>query len=130
MNLEMPGAQSLTLRADDMRSIDIMAAMSDVVSVMGQHTSSNLHPGPKSLPCIPYRMLVFRNGKWLDVPVNVSDPIFTEGHMREMATIIASRVESSSYASALAEAEKVLYERLYSLGNNMAAQSTKKKSAV
>ena len=130
MNLEMPGAQSLTLRADDMMSIDIMAAMSDVVSVMGQHTSSNLHPGPKSLVRIPYRMLVFRNGKWLDVPVNVSDPIFTEGHMREMATIIASRVESSSYASALAEAEKVLYERLYSLGNNMAAQSTKKKSAV
>ena len=75
-------------------------------------------------------MLVFRNGKWLDVPVNVSDPIFTEGHRREMATIIASRVESSSYASALAEAEKVLYQRLYSLGNSMAAQSTKKKSAV
>jgi hypothetical protein len=75
-------------------------------------------------------MLVFRNGKWLDVPVNVSDPIFTEGHRREMATMIASRVESSSYASALAEAEKLIYGRLYSLGNNMAAQSTKKKSAV
>ena len=75
-------------------------------------------------------MLVFRNGKWLDVPVNVSDPIFTEGHRREMATIIASRVETSSYASALAEAEKLIYGRLYSLGNSMAAQSTKKKSAV
>lgn len=75
-------------------------------------------------------MLVFRNGRWLDVPVNVSDPIFTEGHRREMASMIASRVESRSYASALADAEKVLYERLYSLGKSMAAQSTKKKSVV
>jgi hypothetical protein len=75
-------------------------------------------------------MLVFRNGRWLDVPVNVSDPIFTESHRREMATMIASRIESCSYASATAEAEKLLYERLYSLGKSMAAQSTKKKSAV
>ena len=60
-------------------------------------------------------MLVFRNGKWLDVPVSLSDPIFTEGHRREMATMIAGRIESTSYAVALAEAEKAMYLRLFGL---------------
>lgn len=58
-------------------------------------------------------MLVFRNGKWLDIPIKVSDPIFTEGHRREMATIVAAKIENTSFAAAMAEAEKVIYMRLY-----------------
>ena len=60
-------------------------------------------------------MLVFRDGKWLDVPINLSDPLFTEGHRREMATMIAARLESTPYALALAEAEKTIYMRLFGL---------------
>jgi len=59
-------------------------------------------------------MLVFRNGTWKKVEVKLSDPIFTEGHRREAAALIASRTEKGdSLVSATAEAEKVLYGRLY-----------------
>ena len=59
-------------------------------------------------------MLVFRSGVWKTIPVIFSDPMFTEGHRREAAAIIASRVEKGgSLVSATAEAEKTLYLRLY-----------------
>ena len=56
-------------------------------------------------------MLVFHSGQWLDIPVKVSDPIFTDGHRREMATMIAAKA-NISYEAAAAAAEKVLYMRL------------------
>ena len=59
-------------------------------------------------------MLVFRNGTWKTVEVELSDPILTEGHRLEAAALIASRMEKGdSLVSATAEAEKVLYNRLY-----------------
>jgi hypothetical protein len=59
-------------------------------------------------------MLVFRNGIWKTVEVALSDPLFTEGHRREAAAMIASRMEKGeSLVSARAEAEKILYSRLY-----------------
>jgi hypothetical protein len=59
-------------------------------------------------------MLVFRNGTWNTVDVAFSDPILTESHRREAAALIASRVEKGdSLVSATAEAEKMLYGRLY-----------------
>ena len=59
-------------------------------------------------------MLVFRSGTWKTIPVVFSDPMFTEGHRREAAAIIASRVEKGgSLVAATAEAEKTLYLRLY-----------------
>ena len=59
-------------------------------------------------------MLVFRSGIWRSVDVPLSDPIFTEGHRREAASMIASSMEGgSSSVTAIAEAEKVLYLRLY-----------------
>lgn len=60
-------------------------------------------------------MLVFRNATWKTVNVALSDPLFTEGHRREAAALIASRMEKcDSLVSATSEAEKALYKRLYS----------------
>jgi hypothetical protein len=59
-------------------------------------------------------MLVFRNGTWKTVDVALSDPILTEDHRREASALIASRMEKGdSLVSATAEAEKMLYGRLY-----------------
>ena len=59
-------------------------------------------------------MLVFRSGSWTDIPVNLSDPLFTEGHRREAAALIGTRLAGGvSLAAATAEAEKILYMRLY-----------------
>jgi len=59
-------------------------------------------------------MLVFHSGIWHDVPVAFSDPIFTEGHHREAASMIAERVaKGACFADATAFAEKSLYLRLY-----------------
>jgi hypothetical protein len=59
-------------------------------------------------------MLVFRSGTWTTTPVVLSDPIFTEGHRREIASIIASRMEKGdSLVAATAAAEQALYLRLY-----------------
>lgn len=61
-------------------------------------------------------MLVFRSGQWHDIDVNLSDPIFTEGHRREAAAMMASLIEKGvSLVSARAEAEKTLYSRMYSI---------------
>jgi hypothetical protein len=60
-------------------------------------------------------MLVFRSGVWRNVDVALSDPIFTEGHRREAAAMIATAMERGiSLVAAIAEAEKTLYLRLYS----------------
>ena len=60
-------------------------------------------------------MLVFHSGAWSDIQVSLSDPIFTEGHRREAASMIASYMKKGiSLVAATAEAEKTLYLRLYS----------------
>jgi hypothetical protein len=56
-------------------------------------------------------MLVFRNGEWRDVPVNLSDPLFSEAHRRQAAAIIAG-MEKLSVQAATKEAERILYEML------------------
>jgi hypothetical protein len=59
-------------------------------------------------------MLVFRNGNWKSIEVALSDPILTQGHRQEAAAFIASRMERGySLVSATADAEKMLYTRLY-----------------
>ena len=59
-------------------------------------------------------MLVFRSGLWRSVEVSLSDPIFTDAHRREAAAMIASYMEAGvSLVAATAEAEKILYLRLY-----------------
>ena len=59
-------------------------------------------------------MLVFRAGAWTEIDVVLSDPIFTEGHRREIAAIIASRMEKGdSLTAATAAAEQAMYLRLY-----------------
>jgi hypothetical protein len=59
-------------------------------------------------------MLVFRSGSWKTVQVNLSDPIFTEAHRREAAAMVGTRIiKGISLAAATAEAEKILYMRLY-----------------
>ena len=59
-------------------------------------------------------MLVFRNGEWRDVPVNLSDPLFSEEHRRQAAAIIAT-MEKLSVQAATKEAERILYEAIFSL---------------
>ena len=59
-------------------------------------------------------MLVFRAGVWIIIDVVLSDPIFTDGHHREIAAIIASRMEKGdSLVAATAAAEQAIYLRLY-----------------
>lgn len=59
-------------------------------------------------------MLVFRSGAWRTVQVVLSDPLLTEGHRREAASMIAAKMDKgASLTAATAEAEKTLYLRLY-----------------
>jgi hypothetical protein len=59
-------------------------------------------------------MLVFRGGAWRNVQVVLSDPLFTEGHRREAASMIAAGMDKgASLVAATAAAEKALYLRLY-----------------
>jgi hydroxymethylpyrimidine/phosphomethylpyrimidine kinase len=59
-------------------------------------------------------MLVFRSGSWRNVQVVLSDPLFTDGHRREAASIIAARMgKGASLVAATAAAEQVLYSSLY-----------------
>lgn len=59
-------------------------------------------------------MLVFRSGGWRNVQVVLSDPLFTEGHRREAASMIAASMDKgASLVAATAAAENALYLRLY-----------------
>ena len=59
-------------------------------------------------------MLVFRSGAWRNVQVVLSDPLFTEGHRREAASMIAASMDKgASLVAATAAAENALYLRLY-----------------
>jgi hypothetical protein len=59
-------------------------------------------------------MLVFRSGSWRNVQVVLSDPLFTEGHRREAASMIAASMDKgASLVAATAAAENALYLRLY-----------------
>jgi len=60
------------------------------------------------------QMLVFRNGEWRDVPVNLTDPLFSEAHRLQAAAIIAT-MDKLSIQAATKEAERILYKQL-SLG--------------
>ena len=57
-------------------------------------------------------MLVFRNGEWRDVPVNLTDPLFSEAHRSQAAVIIAVAMEKVSVQAATSEAERILYKQL------------------
>jgi len=59
-------------------------------------------------------MLVFRSASWHSIEVNLSDPLFTDAHRREAAAMIVTSVQRGiSLAAARADAEKILYMRLY-----------------
>ena len=59
-------------------------------------------------------MLSFRGGVWRTVNVVLSDPIFSEEHRLQAAAIAATAQQKGlSVQASTAEAERVLYERLY-----------------
>lgn len=59
-------------------------------------------------------MLNFRGGKWTSVNVALPEPLFSEGHRRQAAASIATGMAKGlSVQAATAEAERILYERLY-----------------
>lgn len=59
-------------------------------------------------------MLSFRGGAWSSVNVALSDPLFSEAHRREAAAIVATGMKKGlSVQAATAEAERILYERLF-----------------
>lgn len=59
-------------------------------------------------------MLVFRKGQWYTIEVPLSDPLLSEHHRQELAsTAVSWIVRGASFTTAIAEAEKALYMRLY-----------------
>ena len=59
-------------------------------------------------------MLSFRSGVWASVNVALSDPLFSEAHLLQAAAIVATGMKNGlSVQAATAEAERILYERLY-----------------
>jgi hypothetical protein len=59
-------------------------------------------------------MLVFRKGTWLTIEVPTTDPLCSEAHRQELAASTAMYMEKGlSMQAASAEAERILYERLY-----------------
>jgi len=59
-------------------------------------------------------MLSFRGGVWSTVNVALSDPLFSEVHRLQAAAIVATAVQKGlSVQAATAEAERILYERLF-----------------
>lgn len=60
------------------------------------------------------QMLVFRKGVWRTVEIVLTDPLFSEGHRMEAASIAATAMEKGlSVQAATAEAERILYGRLF-----------------
>jgi len=61
-------------------------------------------------------MYSFRNGVWRSVNVILTDPIFSEEHRLQAAAIAATEMEKGlSLQAATSEAERILYEKLYSV---------------
>ena len=59
-------------------------------------------------------MLMFRGGVWSSVNIVLSDPLFSEGHLLQAAASVATGVKKGlSVQAATAEAERMLYKRLY-----------------
>jgi hypothetical protein len=59
-------------------------------------------------------MLTFRSGVWSVVNVALSDPLFSEAHRLQAAAIVATGIKNGlSVQAATAEAERILYERLF-----------------
>ena len=59
-------------------------------------------------------MLSFRGGMWRKVNVVLSDPVFSEEHRLQAGAIVATAMEKGlSVQAATAEAERILYRRLY-----------------
>jgi hypothetical protein len=59
-------------------------------------------------------MLSFRNGTWSRVPCEVSDVLFSEEHKLQAAAIIATNLQKGlSQKASTAEAERILYQRLF-----------------
>jgi hypothetical protein len=59
-------------------------------------------------------MWVFSRGKWQDIALPFSDPVWTEAHRRMAATVIASALGRGATArEAEREAEEVVYGVLY-----------------
>ena len=60
-------------------------------------------------------MFSFRNGVWRSVNVILTDPIFSEEHRLQAAAIAATAMEKGlSLQAATSEAERILYEKIYS----------------
>lgn len=63
---------------------------------------------------VPLEMWVFSRGKWIDITLPFSDPVWTEGHKRMAATVIASALgRGATIVAAEREAEEVVYSVLY-----------------
>ena len=75
-------------------------------------------------------MLVFRGGKWFTVNMpNYIDPAWGFGDRQKVASImVRERLKGATDEDGFAVGEKELYHS--SLGNNIAAQSTKKNRPV
>jgi hypothetical protein len=59
-------------------------------------------------------MLTFRDGVWSNVDIVLWDPIFSEEHRLQAAAIVATGIKNGlSVQAATAEAERILYERMY-----------------
>ena len=60
------------------------------------------------------QMLTFRNGVWRSVNVVLTDPLFSEAHRLQAAAIVATGMKNGlSVQAATAEAERILYERIF-----------------
>ena len=60
------------------------------------------------------QMLVFRKGVWRAVEIVLTDPLFSEAHRMEAASIAVTAMEKGlSVQAATAEAERILYGRLF-----------------
>jgi hypothetical protein len=84
-----------------------------VSGLLGENLVVNL--SARRVYGVSTQMLVFRNGEWRDVPVNLTDPLFSEAHRLQAAAIIATAMEKLSVQAATSEAERILYKQL-SLG--------------
>ena len=59
-------------------------------------------------------MLAFRNGVWRAIPIVLMDPLFSEEHRLQLAACAATSIEKGiSLQASVAEAEKILYERIF-----------------
>ena len=56
-------------------------------------------------------MLIFRKSSWHAVQLPFSDPMLTDGHLAAAAAMVVNKqVRGASFETAVAEAEKTMYE--------------------